>query len=725
MSGFVSPNLLWLAAACLVLWWLFARVQRRALDWIGDNVSKRFRRRLTAYGPASYRLHLALLLMMALALVVGAAGPYDRGETETVMATGRLLFLVDASASMWASDVSWLPPPVEGDAPDAASDDQEIRRMDVARGLARSLMRELRGFRFALGSFSGTAVVHLPMGVDLELIDSALETFEVHSYYRNTGSSLARALDLVPHFVDRRGFRLQVVLLSDGEQPVEDDLGAQLASLAEQGVPVHTVAIGSTQGQGRRIFDFRDVVDKKEERRVLAEFHTRRVDRHLKTISRETGGSFFVAEDGVVGRLTSQILNAGLEVEPFEHQAARADRSGRFLLLFLIGLIFDALLFGRRPVDAPVRFELDRLGPRSRSGAAAATLVSVLIVGCSLPFGAAERGSPRQLAHRENERGIVKDGLREYSDARVHFERSMGYEVEPQIPAYNLARTVLMTGDFSEAHELFQDALLIDPDLPEAHYNDGMTLFLWGEAERDPNDCELERTRELWGQALRRFSSARAAGVGQQIGDQARANRAALADEIAEVDRLIAEPPPACRGESEDSSDPSGSGGEGESGEGGSSGGEGGGEGGEGQAGGGAGQEGEGQAGGGAGEEGEGGQGGQGEGEGEDEGEGEGEGQEGEGGQGENQEGEGDPENEGDEPEGGGGAGAGQPPPGGGDDPNRGGGSELTESELDEIRQQLQLLAAQRREPGKYHRRTLPEQFRKSDWSNPEPTIWW
>lgn len=60
------------------------------------------------------------------------------------------------------------------------------------------------------------------------LIEDALATLEVHSYYCNTGSSLAGALDVVRHFVDRRGYRLQVVLLGDGELLSPEDYGAAL-----------------------------------------------------------------------------------------------------------------------------------------------------------------------------------------------------------------------------------------------------------------------------------------------------------------------------------------------------------------------------------------------------------------------------------------------------------------------------------------------------------------
>ncbi len=709
MTGFVAQELLWLVLPCLVLWWLFAQVQRRALDWLGAHVAPRFRGLISVYGPLSLRLHLALLLLMALALVIAAAGPFSRGKTETVTATGRLLLVIDGSASMFATDARR---PAAG--PEDASDEsRSYSRLDFAKHVASSLLEELDGFRFALGSFSGTGVVHLPMTDDLALIEDALDALEIHSYYRNTGSSFARALDLVPHFVDRRGFRLQVVLLSDGESPVAEDYRAQLAALAEQNVPVHTVAIGTTEGQSRRILDFEDVVEKKDSPRALVEYHTRREDQDLRSISQATGGSFFVGEAAVSGRLAAEILQAGLEAEPFEHEAARTDLSGRFLIVFFAGFLFDALWFGRRPRRDPAKFELARLArpepafsrspasrPRRPAGrgrkaaASAACIATWLLSSCAMPFSGGEHGSPRELAHRENERGIGKDNLRKHQDARPHYERSIGYDVEPQIPAYNLARSVVLTGDFSEAHDLFQEALLLGPDLAEAHFNDGITLYLWGRAERDPRDCDLARTRELWSQAARRFSSARAAaGREGEIGQQAGVNRAALADQLDEIDRLIAEPPEVCRGDR--SSEASGGGASGE---------------GAGTSGG-AGSAGDGQ---------------------------EGRGQDGEeGGSGGGQGGEGD------EGESGGDAGQGGAEPGAesgdedrdaspaapqglGDSPADGSGSgELTQDELEQIRRQLELLAEQGREAGKYHRRTLPEQFRKGDWSNPDATIWW
>ena len=88
-----------------------------------------------------------------------------------------------------------------------------------------------------------------------------------------------------------------------------------------------------------------------------------------------------------------------------------------------------------------------------------------------------------------------------------------------------------MAGD--EAHDLFQEALTIDPALAEAMFNDGVTLYLWGAAERDPNNCDLERTRELWNQAAARFATtATMESAHEELMRQTRANREFLREAL-------------------------------------------------------------------------------------------------------------------------------------------------------------------------------------------------
>jgi tetratricopeptide (TPR) repeat protein len=428
-------------------------------------------------------------------------------------------------------------------------------------------MEELPGYRFALATFSGSAAMHLPMIDDHDLFRDALESVTWHSNYRNTGSSILSALNVVSHFIDPARARLQVVLMSDGEQPRKEDYKDALEALGEQGVPVHTVAIGTPEGEGRLIYDFHDVVAGKEEKRVIKEFHTRRVDKHLKRISRRTGGTFLVADDLSAETLGEDIRAESEKRRPVEHEEGRRSLSPALMLLVLLLFLLDRIWIARPRPSSPERFDLRRLGgkvgPGESSGRSTAALLTLLAAG---GFLLACGDSPQKQAHRANETGIEFDNRRLHAQARPYYERSIAFEIEAHIPTHNLARSVALQGDYSEAHEIFQQALLRQPDMTPALFNDGVTLYLWGAAERDPKNCDLERTRELWRESRRRFASAqRVAGEGSALRRPAEVNGYHLGRHLAEIRRLIEEPPEHCLSEAEREQSSAASGSEGES----------------------------------------------------------------------------------------------------------------------------------------------------------------
>ena len=672
--SFLRPQLLLLVLPWVAFWIWFARCQRRSCEWVWEHVHERFRECFTLYRRQTLGRRLAALLILGLLLILAAAGPTVRGETEVRELASRVVLLLDGSASMLATDV-------------ATADGQETR---FARGrkIAAELGQRLEGSRFALVVFSGVAALQLPMTADPVTIEEALKAASFHTFYRSSGSSFTAALDSVLRFVEIGRADLQAVLLSDGEQPFAEPFDEPLAALEEAGVPVHTVAIGSREGQTRLIFDFRDVVAKKEEKRVLREYTTRREDRHLKRIARRTGGRFALGEDRAAEELAVAVERRIAGAQSVR-TAGRRDLSAVPLVLFLAGFLLEALVWGRRRKRPEPAFDLGRLG--GGRPVAAAGLLLLLAAGTATL--SCRNDSPPARASRENERGIAADALESWPQARVHYDRSRAFEMRPEIPAYNLARSVTLQEDWSEAHDLFQGALELAPGLAVAHYNDGHVLYRWGEAELDLESCELERTLELWNAARRRFAGAAELFPEEGAGRvQARNNLRFVAERIAQVEEACSPPP------SPDSSAGGGAGGEGE-GEG-ESGSEGEGEGesdGEGED--------EGEGGGGGEDEGEGG------GEGEDEGEGGGEGEdEGEsGGEGED---EGESGDEGEDPDEGGGGGGASPTP-------------LTGEELEQIQQALARITEERFADGRYHYRSLPEQFPSEVWKNPEAEIWW
>ncbi len=661
------PWILWLALPWLLGMLVYWRLQRQAQVWIGARVAPRFRHLFTRLSPRGAGRHTLLLVAMGLCLIVAAAGPWRDGSGEA-RAHGRVLILVDASASMYATDVL---PLREGE--EAAKD-----RLALGKQIAQEVVAELPEHRFALASFSGVATVHLPMTLDRALVREALEVLEIHTFYRNTGSSFRSALQLVPLYLrqeEKGSGGLQVLLLSDGEQPRPEEFGESLEALVAAGVPIHTVAVGSEEGQARVIYDFRDIRAKVKDPKALVEFETHREDRHLQRMAEESGGHFQLAEPGGAALLAAAIRRHPGAIEKVEQATAREDLSVWPLLVFFLAFVFDLLWDSRRPPGSGFAFELERIGSRvpSMSGLAPAvpdvakheagipeigkTHLGGTALLVSLGLLAMGCGTPLWRAHVENEKGIAADLVRAGGKARMYYERSIALRERSHVPLHNLARSTLHAGDFVEAHALFQESLEIRPDWAPALYNHGMTLYRWGRAEEDPKGCHLDRTLELWAQARARFEAV--AGLGRKgggFGSRAQANLRALATWRAELEALVASPPPAC------APPPSGASGGGL---------------------------------------------------------GDGSSPPGGGGAGGGGEGTGDLPNEQDEQ----GSDMESPPPSGAPPPSSGGSFDPADSA--KVRGELRRIAAQAGEEGKFYRRTRPEQFTREEWSNPDAEIWW
>ena len=562
------PELLMAIGPWLLLVWLLYRWHRGAFRWLEQHVSPRFLARYTAYGSTvAIKRHGWLVASLGILLAVAAAGPSFDAEVEAKGDGGDVLLLLDASQSMDASDVA-VPAGVIGE-----NGENESSRFEVAVELARELVAGLPNHRFALSTWSGSVAPELPMTKDGVLLDEALHHVELHTIYQSSGSSFAQALDAILPYTGK-GRALQAIFLSDGEQPFAEDYEESLRAVIEAGVGVHAFAIGTEAGQGRTYTKVSE-----EEKPFKTDFHTRRVDEHLSAMARRSGGQFSVVESYPANIAVSEIRQAvrTFEARPgrLDEELAQATRSGtdqgRYLMIpFLVLFLLHTLWIGRRgrrgDGDSP-GFDLSRLGTASsrppagisaRSSAAPDASHDVesrgvqphgvaSIVGALLLMGlVACAPSLLELAHRANERGLALDetsmGL-----ARPHFERSRAYGVEAHIPSFNLARGLAQDGELAEAHELFEQTMQLEPDLVEAPFADGILLFDWGEEERDPRGCELDRTMELWQASLGRFEALAERPDEHAYRSAAVDNAVIVRQALTEIEKLIEEPPEACR----------------------------------------------------------------------------------------------------------------------------------------------------------------------------------
>ncbi len=550
MRGFSEPLWLVVAGAWALAMVLLARRQKPALEWISGHVAERFHSLLTRYdvpsaGLRGVRRHFTFLFLLGTILLTAAAGPFTVGSGEKEIESRTVLLVLDASLSMGATDTE--PHPGTGEPP--------ASRFAQATRLASELVEAMPAAAFGLISFSGVTVVHAPPTRDHSALATILDTATYHVDLTLSGTRYSSAFDAVIHLfyspaaggtAQGRDAGYQVVLISDGELPRTDDYADALDVLAELGVPVHTVGVGTTEGQERVIYKPEDVINSVEEKRVAREYHTRRVDSTLAAVAEATGGSMMiVADGGWVGDLVPALERAKPAVVEIEGKDKK-DLSAYPLAAFLFGFLIETLIVARRPRrNHPRGGPGDRGRPeagrgRPRPYVATLLVVALLLTGC--------RGPVRVFhAHYHNELGVGLLHAGQYSPAAARFEKSLSYKVREHVPLYNLANNAAAREEFAVAHDYYQEAMLVEPRLIEAHYNDGHALYRWGELEIDLEECVFDRARQLWTQAAKRFrDAADLAGEGDDLADRALEDAGAVDTKLAELTELAdnCTPPP-------------------------------------------------------------------------------------------------------------------------------------------------------------------------------------
>lgn len=489
----------------LLVAWVALR-QRSALAWLRPRVSARGLARLTAYARLPWPAHMLLVWSAGAAAIGAAAGPYSVAAGEVTRQTTDVLLILDASLSMEC-----------GDAHPHPSGEALPSRLAAAKRFAHDLIELLPAARFGLLSFSGEVIVHAPITTDRHALRTQLDALTWHRSEHTSGSELGRALGGVVRLWRHQEDAVQVVLLSDGDvtanpEPFDD----ALAAVQALGVPVHTVALGSEEGETRSIYDPADAALPKDMRRKLVEFTSKRDTDTLARISAATGGTAVVAGQGWVELLLLPMERARPHAVALT-QPVRRDHSRLLVGLMLVLLFAEALLTRR----------------------AAALLLLLPLTGCTESWRA---------AHRLNEQGRSEVRAELWEDAALSFEQSAALQVRPHIPTRNLALVRHAQARRAEAHELLERAMVLEPAFTQARYDDGVVLYAWGASELDVEGCQLERTRELWTLAESRFAQAQAEGP-PDLRLQAGRNREVVA---AELVRLTEVELSACGGGSSD-----------------------------------------------------------------------------------------------------------------------------------------------------------------------------
>jgi Ca-activated chloride channel family protein len=319
--SFATPFVLWgllLIPVGLLAYWL---VQRRRIKYAARLTNLDLLANVVDASPGRRRHVPAVLALAALAaLIVAMARP------QAVVAVPRddatVVLTMDGSASMNATDVA-------------------PTRLEAAKSAASSFLDRLpERFRVGLVSFSNaTRVLEEPTD-DREAVRTSLDSIQ-GEVGTAIGDGIRDSIALAPR--DESGQRsdkklFAVLLLSDGTNTAGVDPLDVLDEAKEAGVPIYTIALGTSAGTVEIPNEFGGT----QTVSVPPDPET------LRRIAEETGGRFFEAPtqadlEAVYEEIGSQV---SYEDEERELTAAFAGAGAVFLL---IGASLSALWFGRIP----------------------------------------------------------------------------------------------------------------------------------------------------------------------------------------------------------------------------------------------------------------------------------------------------------------------------------------------------------------------------------------
>jgi Ca-activated chloride channel family protein len=218
------------------------------------------------HGVAVYRRSSAqwvVLLLAWLCLVVALAKP-QRIEAPMVKEEPMrdLLLALDLSGSMETNDFQ-------------GADGRSLTRLQAAKQVLDDFLTRRDGDRVGLVLFGTAAFLQVPFTEDLELVRELLDEAQVRMLGPRT--ALGDAMGLAISLFERSEVSERVlIVLTDGNDTgslVPPQRAAVIA--ADQGVTVHTVAMGNPEAVGEQALDEQTLIE----------------------VSEQTGGSYFHAED--------------------------------------------------------------------------------------------------------------------------------------------------------------------------------------------------------------------------------------------------------------------------------------------------------------------------------------------------------------------------------------------------------------------------------------------
>jgi Ca-activated chloride channel homolog len=313
LSGLPAIILLALLFVFILRW------KKVTIRRIGDE--RLVKKLMQNYSPLRFFIKFLIAVLAFAAIIIGAANPQEPGKSENVNRSGvDVVIALDVSKSMLATDV-------------------KPSRLEKAKQLLTKLLDKLQNDRVGIVLFAGRAYMQMPLTIDhgaakMYILDASPEAVPTQ------GTVIAEALQMANAAFNSKEKKYKTILLiSDGEDhdPNADKVAK---SLAQDGVVINTVGIGSPEGTTIIDPETKEIKKDAQGQTVISKLN----EAELQQLSYETNGTYLRLDN-----MDDALITLSQQIDSIEKKALSdseyIDYNSYFQYLLGVALIFLLIEF--------------------------------------------------------------------------------------------------------------------------------------------------------------------------------------------------------------------------------------------------------------------------------------------------------------------------------------------------------------------------------------------
>ena len=428
----------------VVLYFLYTNWKKQKIKKIGDPVL--VQQLISDYSPRKFSIKFILITLAFALMAIALANPRRPVGSSNIKRNGiDVMIALDVSKSMLAQDI-------------------KPNRLERAKQLISRLIDKMPDNRIGIVVFAGRAYLQMPLTSDLVAAKLYLSTASTE-VVPTQGTVIGDALKMCyTSFNAKEKKYKSIILVSDGED--HDESAIKISrSLAEEGVIVNTVGIGSAEGT--TIDDPITGETKKDaEGKVIV---TKLNETELKNIAAATGGiySLFTNTDEVADAIGGQLSTMS--------QRGITETSLASYLNYFPVLLGAALLLLLVEFFMSEKKNVTVIKDTTKKKAITQTAFASLFIGSLLMPATMFSQTNNELIKNGNELYNEK----KYGEAAGNYKKVTGKTPGNATAQYNLGNALYKDNNTTDAMKAYEQSIAFskdNKDKAEAWYNKGVIL---------------------------------------------------------------------------------------------------------------------------------------------------------------------------------------------------------------------------------------------------------